>query len=94
LAPPRWRQTQLKKAIKERDEQLAALLTEINELKEKKKPVVSPVEVSNGENIEIPRGVEKIKIKSAGSDVPAKKASPESVKPDPVPVKKRREEPG
>ncbi len=40
---------QLKKMIKEKDEQLEALFNEINELKEKKQVIVSPVEVTDEE---------------------------------------------
>jgi alpha-amylase len=55
---------QLKKAIRVRDEQLALLQEEIARLKEKKKPVVGPVEVTNGEQIEVPKGVKSIQVKT------------------------------
>jgi alpha-amylase len=57
---------QLKKVIRERDEQLALLQEEITRLKEKKKPVIGPVEVTNGEVIEVPRGVKSIQVKPDG----------------------------
>jgi alpha-amylase len=53
----------LRKLVKERDEQLATLQTEIRELKEKKKSVVSPVEVSDGGHTEVPLGVDSVKVK-------------------------------
>jgi alpha-amylase len=58
---------QLKKTIRERDEQLAALQEELTRLKEKKKPIVGPVEVTNGEKIEVPKGVKSIQVRPGGA---------------------------
>lgn len=60
---------QLKKAIRERDEQLAVLQEEITRLKEKKKTVVGPVEGTNSENDGVPKGVKRVQGKSGG-DLP------------------------
>ena len=60
---------QLKKLIRERDEQVALLQEEVTRLKEKKKPVVGPVEGTNGENVGVHKGVKSIQDKSGG-DLP------------------------
>jgi alpha-amylase len=69
---------QLKKTIRERDEQLAIMQEEITRLKEKKQPIVGPVEVTNGEKIEVPKGVKSIQVKPGGA-IPADGSKPEDV---------------